>query len=506
MLDVEYARRGDMSIAYQVSGSGPVDVMFSAGLVSHLDLLWSDPYAAAFFRRLRGLGRLILSDKPGTGLSDPIFGMPTVEQRVGDLLAVLDAVGSTRVILVGLSEAAAPAALLAATHPDRVEALVLVSGFARSVSTETWLPEEEDYIENVWWKAAWWSAEHWGDGTFMLALSPWMRSSPVYRRLSPSIERTSASPAMARSIFHGIRRYDVVPALGAIHVPTLVVNRSEEFIPAACGRDLAQRIPGARHVELPGDEHLCFYGGDDILDAIERFVGGGHLRPVREGRALITVLFTDIVDSTSIAATVGDEQWRAIRDQHDDIVADEVERHEGRLVKQLGDGILATFQRPLLSIRCARALADRLADLGIEIRAGIHTGECELVEDDIAGIAVHIGARIAGLAEAGQVLVSSTVRDLVLGSGVQFSDRGIHQLKGVPGQWGVSAVVADASTDQARSSDGTPRRRAGGAAADSMRRVDKVLATVAARAPTLTQRVLRIATRPRRPSSAPRSR
>jgi class 3 adenylate cyclase/pimeloyl-ACP methyl ester carboxylesterase len=497
MLEVEYALRGDMSIAYQVIGDGPLDLIVGAGLVSHLDLMWADPNATSFLRQLGEIGRLILFDKPGTGLSDPVVGVPTLEQRVQDFLAVLDAAGSRRATVIGISEAAAPAALLAATYPERVEALVLVSGTPRTTCTEDYLPELEDYVENRVWKQCWHSAEHWGDGSLVLFLSPYFRNSTVYRRLAPSFERACTSPGMARSIIHGMREYDALPALDAIRAPTLVVQRTEEYIPVSFGRDFAERIAGAELTELPGDEHIPFFGGDDITEAIGVFLGGSRQVGTRTARALTTVLFTDIVESTATAATLGDEHWHALLEHHDRIAGEEVERHGGRLVKKLGDGVLATFDRPLLSIRCAGALVDRLGELGLTIRVGIHSGECNLVDDDVTGIAVHIGSRVAGLGAAGEVLVSSTVRDLVLGSGVQFTDRGVHQLKGVPGDWNILAVSEDPNSDQRAATPGCVEGRPQtSAAAATMRPLDKVLLRLASRAPWLTRPALRLV-RPR---------
>jgi class 3 adenylate cyclase len=505
MIEIEYARRGDMSIAYQAIGDGPLDIIVGFGLVSHLDLLWADPNATSFLRQLGECGRLLLFDKPGTGLSDPVIGMPTQEQRVQDFLAVLDAAESRRAVVIGISEATTPAALLAATYPERIEALVLVSGAARWTSTDSYLPELHDYFENMIWKLLWHSAEHWGDGALPLTLSPWIRNSAVYSRLAPCFERACASPGMARSLIQGCRHYDVLPALDAIRVPTLVVHRTDEFIPVECGREFAERIAGARMAELPGDEHMSIFGGDDITEAIGRFLGGRHPTSAGSARALTTVLFTDIVASTATAAKLGDEHWRALLDHHDDITAEEVGRHGGRLIKRLGDGVLATFDRPVLGIRCARALVSRMAEFEVGIRAGIHTGECDLVGDDVAGIAVHIGARVAALGTAADVLVTSTVRDLVLGSGVQFTDRGVHQLKGVPGDWHVLAVAEDGTSEQraaAPASDG--RREPAPAAAATMRPVDKAVLGFASRAPWLTRPMLRSVgrLRVRRPRNA----
>jgi class 3 adenylate cyclase/pimeloyl-ACP methyl ester carboxylesterase len=497
MLEVEYARRGDMSIAYQVIGTGQIDLIVGAGLASHLDLMWADPNATAFLRRLGEFGRLILFDKPGTGLSDPVLGMPTLEQRVQDFLAVLDAAGSRRAAVLGISEASTPAALLAATYPDRVEALILLSGAARFTAAADYLPDHEDSFENVLWKVLWHCADHWGDGALMLAVSPTVRESAVYRRLAPSFERACASPGMARSIIQGTRRYDALPALDAIHAPTLVIHRTDEFIPIACGRYFAERIAGAKMAELPGDEHIPFFGGDDIIEAIGGFLGTGPRVRTTSARALTTVMFTDIVESTTTAATLGDENWCALLQHHDRIAAEEIERHGGRLVKHLGDGVLATFDRPLLSIRCARALVDRVRELGLDIRAGIHSGECDLVGGDVAGIAVHIGSRVAGLGVAGEVLVTSTVRDLVLGSGVEFADRGVHELKGVPGDWLVLAVAEDHISDQRAAVPSEEGRAVVPAATATMRPFDRAVVGLASRAPWLTRPALHLV-RPRR--------
>lgn len=488
MLDVAYARRGDLSIAYAVVGNGPVDVIFGAGLVSHLELLWADPLAMDFFRQLGSFGRLILFDKPGTGLSDPVIGGPSLDERARDYLAVLDAVGSRRAIVIGLSEAFAAAAALAATYPERVEALVLISGVARFGSAPDYLPETEPWWREVWWPWLEHCAANWGDGAFLTTLSPRFRTSSLYRTLAPSIERSCASPAMARAIIHALLGYDAVPLLPAIASPTLVVYRSEEFFPPVLGRGAAERIPGSQFLELPGDEHLCFFGGDDMADAIGEFLSGR--RPTRSDshRRLTTVLFTDLVDSTAAATQMGDEHWGAVIARHDEIAAEEVTRHEGRLVKTLGDGVLAAFDRPVMSIRCARAMSARLDQLGLRMRAGIHTGECQQTATDLVGIAVHLSARIAALAKADELLVTSTVRDLILGSGVQFDERGEYELKGVPGRWQLLAVADDRSRDQ------QPAPHGGGApaAATTMRRIDKAVVAVASRAPWLTRPALRI--------------
>ena len=492
-VDVEYARRGDISIAYQAIGDGPVDIIFGAGLTSHLDLLWGDPDAATFLRRLSSLGRLLLFDKPGTGLSDPVVGLPTVEQRVEDFLAVLDAAGSRRAVVIGFSEAATPATLLAATHPDRVEALVFLSGFPRAVCDEEFFPELTTYGETVWWRMLWHCAEHWGDGTMLLTLSPRMRDKALYRRLAPSIERASASPGMARAIITAMRSYDVTGVLDAVRVPTLVMHRADEFISPAPAQWAAEQISGARFVSLPGAEHMCFFAGDDIVDNIERFIGGAPARPASTNRKLTTVLFTDIVASTASAAESGDDRWRSVLVEHDRMASEEIERHEGTLVKTTGDGVFASFDRPILALRCALSIAKRAADLGVQVRAGAHTGECEVVENDLAGIAVHIGARIAAMAGPDEVLVSSTTKEIVYGSGIEFESRGEHELKGVPGSWMIHAVVSDRSKDQRPAFQATAAEASETPApSTAMKPLDRAMVAFANRTPALSRASIKV--------------
>ncbi len=487
-VDVEYAWRGDISIAYQAIGNGPVDIIFGAGLVSHLDLMWGDPDATTFLRRLASIGRLLLFDKPGTGLSDPVVGLATLDQRVEDFLAVLDAAGSRRAIVIGFSEAATAATLLAATHPERVEALVFLSGFPKATADAEFLPELEDYTENVLWRALWHSAAHWGDGSLARTLSPRMRDSALYRRLAPSLERASASPGMAKALINSIRDYDVTGVLNAVRVPTLVVHRKEEFLPIQFAEWTAENITGARFLPLEGAEHMCFFEGDDIVDGIEQFIGGAPARGASNTRKLTTVLFTDIVASTESLAEGGDDRWRSVLSRHDELASEEVARHEGALVNTTGDGVFAAFDRPLLALRCALAIGRRAADLGVQIRAGAHTGECEVVADDLAGIAVHIGARIAALAGAGEVLTSSTTKEIVFGSGVEFEPRGEHELKGVPGMWTIYAVMQDRSEDQRPASQASAEEasRTPGPAAD-MKPLDRVVVGFANRTPALSR-------------------
>jgi class 3 adenylate cyclase/pimeloyl-ACP methyl ester carboxylesterase len=499
-VDVEYARRGDISIAYQAIGDGPVDIIFGAGLVSHLDLVWADPYATAFLRELASIGRLLLFDKPGTGLSDPVAGVPTVQQRADDFLAVLDAAGSRRAVVIGYSEASAPAILLAATHPERVEALIAMSGMARLTPTENYIPGTEHRFEPFWTMVRH-CTDHWGDGSMLHTLSPYACENLVYRRLAPNVERACASPGMARVMIKAMWDYDVTSALDSVDVPTLVIHRAQDVVPVEGSRWIADHIAGAKMLELPGPEHICWFNGDDILVGIEDFIGGNAPRgPI--SRKLVTVLYTDIVGSTARAVAMGDETWSTLLGVHHAAVRDAVERHDGTLIKTMGDGVLATFDRPTLAVRCALAISRRAGDDGVQVRAGVHAGECEVTDDDISGVAAHIGSRIMSLAGPTEVLVSATVRDLVFGSGVEFEDRGEHELKGVPGKWSVHAVVADRHDDQRPASQATPEQAAlTPSPIATMKPADRAIVRVANRAPRLSRLALRTFTR--HPGSKP---
>jgi class 3 adenylate cyclase/pimeloyl-ACP methyl ester carboxylesterase len=447
--------------------------------------LWADPYATAFLRELASIGRLLLFDKPGTGLSDPVVGMPTVQQRADDFLAVLDAAGSRRAVIIGNSEACTPAILLPATHPERVEALIAMCGAPRITPSNDFIPGTEHRFEQMWAMIRN-STENWGDGSMFHTLSPYSRENAVYRRLAPNVERACASPGMARVMLNAMWDYDVTGATDAVDVPTLVIHRTGDVIPVECARWTADAIAGAKLLELPGAEHMCFFNGDDILSGIEDFVGGSAPRGPFS-RKLVTVLYTDIVESTARAVEMGDERWSTLLATHHAAMRDQVERHDGTLIKTMGDGVLATFDRPTLAVRCALAISRHAGDEGVQVRAGVHAGECEVTEADISGVAAHIGARIMALAGPGEVLVSATVRDLVFGSGVEFEARGEHELKGVPGRWSVHHVVADRREDQRPASQATPEQAAlTPSPVATMKAADRALVGVANRAPRLS--------------------
>lgn len=439
--EVRYARSGDLHIAYTVIGSGPLDIVVVPGFISHLEIMWENPAIVALFERITRYGRLIILDKRGTGMSDPVAEAPTLEQRMDDIRAVMDAAGSNRAAVLGVSEGAPLCILFAAAFPHRCSALVLIGGLARS----TWAPDypwaapKEALIES----AATFTAPGWGRGENLEIFAPSLATDPAMVEWWARLERNSASPGMVTQLFMMFLDIDVRDVLPLIQVPTLVLHRTgDRVVSVHAGRWLASRIPGARFVELPGRDHTPWAGDvEAVAGEIEEFITGARsAAPVEVDRVLATVLFVDIVASTERAAALGDRRWRELLERYYAVVRNELSRHRGREVKTVGDGVLATFDGPARGIRAARAMVEGAAAIGLETRAGLHAGECEVMGDDIGGIAVHIGARVAALAAPGEVLVSSTVKDLVAGSGIAFSERGVHQLRGVPGEWSLFAA------------------------------------------------------------------
>ncbi|WNG93103.1 adenylate/guanylate cyclase domain-containing protein [Mycobacterium sp. ITM-2016-00318] len=432
-----YARCGDLSIAYQVFGDGPHDLLIVPGYVWHIEQLWNEPGYHRMMRELTDFARVINYDKRGTGMSDPVPAAPSLDERMDDVLAVLDATGTERTTIFGISEGGPIGALFAATHPERTERLIIYGSFVCSLDRADG-PGVERYADR--WREIRADAEgRWGEGVNLAWAAPSI-DTPTMRRAVGLWERLYMSPAMARANMKANFEIDIRPILSSISVPTLVLHRSGEAVPIEHGRYYADHIPGARIVELHGSDHWPFVGDvDAIVAEVEEFVTGVRGLPESE-TLLATVLFTDIVGSTERAASLGDATWRAVLEEHDEIVRRQLAAHGGREIKNLGDGFLAMFDRPARAVRSATNIASEAASLGISIRAGLHTGECEQRGDDVAGLAVHIGARIGALAAPDEVLVSGTVRDLVLGSGIDFADRGHHVLKGVPGEWHLFAV------------------------------------------------------------------
>jgi pimeloyl-ACP methyl ester carboxylesterase len=450
--ETRYARSADGdSIAYQVVGDGPFDLVFIPGFISHLELFWSEPAIARFYEQLASFSRLVLFDKRGTGLSDPLPGPQTLEERIDDVSAVMAAAGSERAALIGVSEGSAMATVFAATHPERVRSLVLCGSIVGGDAADH--PAGERWASGVRRRVAD-ALVRWGDGSTIRLMAPSIDASD--RRLG-TMERAGAPPRMAQALLEMWLEIDLRPFLPAISAPTLVLHRTEEIFPIEAARDIAGRIPGARLVELPGRDHAPWAGdADRYLAEIEEFLTGTR-GPGRVDRVLATVLVTDIGGSTERAAALGDAAWRSLVDRHDELVRSQLGRFGGREVKHTGDGFLASFAGPARAIHCAQAIVEAAhEELGLAIRAGIHTGELETVGDDLRGLAVHIAARVGAVAEPGEVLVSSTVRELVIGSGIELRERGVHVLRGVPGDWRLySALGAGDRLPPAEAVDGS---------------------------------------------------
>jgi class 3 adenylate cyclase len=444
--ETRYARSGDVNVAYQVFGDGPFDLVVVPGSLSHVELAWEVPRWAEMNRRLASFARTVVFDKRGTGMSDRVSPATTLETRIDDIRAVMDAAGSDRAALLGISEGAPIGMLFAATYPERVWALVCAGAFANTLWTpETpWNPTEAEYDREVVD-----GERRWGDPEFVAEAIRWIAPSldQPNQAAFAKLFRQSASPGAIAALDRMNKIIDVRPALSSIGVPTLVVNRAEEIERHREGsRYVAERIPGARHLVLPGADHVLFAGDTDAyLTEIEHFLHeswetAAAMLPEPD-RVLATVLFTDIVDSTAKAVELGDARWRELVAAHHRAVRGELARHRGRELDTAGDGFFASFDGPARAIRCACAIRKAVAEIGLEVRAGLHTGECELLDGKVAGIAVATGARIASLAHAGEVLVSATVRDLVAGSEIGFEDRGQHVLKGLPEERRVYAVM-----------------------------------------------------------------
>lgn len=505
MADTAYASCGDLSLAYQVFGDGPVDLVFVGPMVSHIELFWTMPEFKSFFDQLATFCRVAIFDKAGVGLSDPVPQVRTFDDRVTEIQAVMDAAGFERAAVFGMSEGGAQSLYFAAKQPERTRALITYGSFAylsgggwdevlgdpaelasrlvRELGAE-YTPSAEQIVKLQNFTRT--ARSQWGNGATAKAMFPSVRS---MRQLA-MFERMAASPGMARATMESNLYIDLRSVLPTLSVPTLVTHARGDAMPVQCGRFLADHIPGATYLEVDGVDHAPWFTEPDTLATrIEEFLTGGHAVPSASHRALRTVLFTDIVASTQRAVESGDERWRAVLERFGEISADLVQQFGGTVVKSTGDGHLATFDGPTHAIRCAEALRTDAELLGIEIRAGIHTGECELLGDDIGGIAVHIAARILGQAGAGEIVVSRTVRDLVVGSGTSFGDRGTVELRGVPGSWQLLAVHRPGTRDSAEAklaSAPTPGPR------EAMLRTDRAVGVVARRTPWVLRGISRL--------------
>jgi len=440
-VETRYAKSGGLSIAYQVVGSGPIDLVVIPIWVSHLEYAWEEPSLARFYRRLSSFSRVILFDKRGTGLSDRVADsdLPTLEERMDDVGAVMDAVGSERAALFGMHEGGAMSALFAAAHPERVSALVAFGMFASRLKAPDypwgWTPERRsEWVAEV--------ERTWGGPVGLAAVAPSVAGDELFARWWATYLRLGSSPGAAVALAQMNSEIDIRSVLPAVRVPTLLLQRTgDRRVALDEARWIAERIPEARLVELPGEDHLPWAGDQDaLLDEVEEFLTGARTGPAPD-RVLTTVLFTDIVGSTEHAVRLGDAAWRELLERHDAAVRAALERWHGREIDAAGDGFLAEFDGPARAIRCAAEIVWRVRDLGLDVRAGVHTGEVERTGRTLLGIAVHIGARVAAKAGAGEILVSQTVKDLVAGSGLAFEDRGEHELKGVPASWRLYGVT-----------------------------------------------------------------
>jgi class 3 adenylate cyclase len=435
--ETRYAMNGGLRVAYRASREGPRDIVFVPAWFSNCEDLPEHPAIQGWIEAMTSLGRLIFFDQPGTGASDPVTSgaLPTLEQWADSITAVLDDLGSREAVLLAGVGAVATGALFAATHPSRTTALVVLEGYANPMAERTeGLTAEEITASTV---------AIWGTGEFEHAMNPDMPWNEEIRAASARWERGAASPGTIALMMPLMAEMDVRALLPTVRVPTLVLHHTDDpYIPPEWGKDVADRIPDSKYVELPGrNVNHWVEPWRESFQEIAQFVTGEQAE-VAEDRVLATVLFTDIVDSTRRAAEMGDRDWRALLDAHDAVVRSQLARFRGREVKTSGDGFLAVFDGPQRAIRCAMAIRDAVQALGIQVRAGLHTGECEVRGDDIGGIGVHIGARVSALAGPNDVLVSSTLRDLVIGSGLEFEDRGVQELKGVPGEWHLFAVAS----------------------------------------------------------------
>jgi class 3 adenylate cyclase len=482
MAKTRFAQSGDFRIAYQTIGSGPLDILLVPPVTSHIDLNWADPNFTWFMRKLASLGRFITFDKRGTGRSDRLAGAAPLEDRLDDVTAVLDAAGSQRALLIGLSEGAATAALFAAAYPARVLGLAMVSSITTGSPVKehpgAFRPERLEQAMDIY--------RSWGDGKIFELYAPSRAGGRLHHFLLGLYERASATQQSVTSLVETMLAVDVRHVLPHIPVPTLVLHRVGDVAPVEGARVTASLIPGARFVEFEGDDHLPFVGSnrEEIFRELANFAE--RLQATKADRVVSTVMFTDIVGSTERLVSLGDREWLALRDRHDALVRAELGRHRGRELQTTGDGFLATFPGPVRGIRCACSISKSIRDLGVSIRSGLHLGEIELRGNDIGGLGVHIGARVMSAAGPDEVLVSKAVKDLVAGSEIAFVPKGSHQLKGLPGHWDLFSVNHDSALT------GDPQARDRGPA-DQLSLLDRSLVAFTRGAPWATRALVRSA-------------
>ena len=444
VTEVRFARSGDVHVAYRVLGEGPVDLVYAQGAFTHLEVYWELPAFRRYCERLAEFTRLILFDKRGMGMSDRVSGATTLEERMDDVRAVMEAVGSERAVVMGESEGGPLAMLFAAAHPERTAALILQGAEVRERTDEEW-PWGEN-TEQDFESAMASLPERWGKGLGVDWIAPSLAGQQWTRAWWARVQVHSGTPGAAEAFMRMAFDIDVRHVAAAVNVPTLIVHaRGDKVCHVENARFLSRTIPRARYVELSGEDHVPWFAPEDTLAEIREFLTGRR-ETATVDRVLATVLFTDLAGSTAQASELGDRGWRDLLEQHHAAVRRELERFGGREVDTAGDGFFATFDGPARAIRCAGSIVEAVRRLGLEVRAGLHTGEVELLDGKVAGIAVNIGARIAARAAAGEVLISGTVRDLVAGSGMAFADRGVAELKGVPGEWRLWVVVPDAGS------------------------------------------------------------
>lgn len=441
MTEVRFARSGDVSVAYRVVGDGPIDLVYAQGSYTHLDVFWELPAFRHYCERLAEFTRLILFDKRGYGMSDRVPGATTLEERMVDIGAIMDAVGSTSAAIMGESEGGPLALLFAAAHPERVSGLILQGAEVRERTDDDWPWGESTEEEHEASMAS--LAERWGQGRGIWVIAPSVAGQEWARAWRGRVQLNAATPGAAEAFMRMAFEIDVREVAPTVSVPTLVLHSADDGVcHVESGRFLARTIPGARYVELPGSDHVPWFDPEPTLAEIREFLTGRR-EAATPDRVLVTVLFTDLVRSSELASSVGDRRWRDLLEEHHAVVRRALARFDGREVDTAGDGFFATFDGPARAIRCAQAIVSDVASLGVQVRAGLHTGEVEVLGDKVAGIAVNIGARVAAAASPGEILVSSTVRDLVAGSGIVFTSRGMTTLKGIDGEWRLFAVGPD---------------------------------------------------------------